>query len=118
MQRLAAEMAQSLEKVNAADPLAGMDWLYVWEHNLGMSDGFYRLKAGSRCAPDRAPNPVWRLSNLCCGKPKEETTTRRPPSQIAELGATKADGFTSYNRKLGEYLALATSPERPAARLR
>jgi L-serine dehydratase len=30
VQRRAAEMAQNLEKANAADPLAGMDWLNVW----------------------------------------------------------------------------------------
>jgi L-serine dehydratase len=30
VQRRAADMAQNLENANAADPLAGMDWLNVW----------------------------------------------------------------------------------------
>lgn len=30
VRRRAADMAQNLEKINTADPLAGMDWLNVW----------------------------------------------------------------------------------------
>lgn len=49
------------------------------------------------------------LSNLCYGKPKEKTTTRRTPSQIAELAATNARSHV-VQQKAGRVLGLGYQP--------